>query len=103
MNRSIGSAGQSALTSRQVSAVLKRRASSSRVRLSVKSLALLTTTARASVPTRMGKTLRPMAWQFSTSASLIGRLALATSVTPSAQKRSKPAPEPMLSTVMLPA
>jgi hypothetical protein len=49
---------------------------------------LLTTTARASVPTRNSIGSRPMARQDSTSESLMGRLALAMSVSPATQKRS---------------
>jgi hypothetical protein len=58
--------------------------------------------ARASVPTRNSIGVRPMAWQLSTSESLMPRLALAISVSPFTQKRSKPAPEPMLSMVISP-
>ena len=47
--------------------------------------------------------VRPMAAQDSISLSLMGRLALETSVSPATQKRSKPAPEPMESMVTLPA
>ena len=43
-----------------------------------------------------------MELQESTSFDLIGRLALEMSVSPAVQKRSKPAPLPMLSTVRLP-
>jgi hypothetical protein len=47
--------------------------------------------------------VRPIAWQAAVSSALIARLALAMSVSPAVQKRSKPAPVPMLSIVILPA
>ena len=88
--------------SAQVSAVEKARAICSRVMLVAKVLAGLTTTARASVPTRNSIGSRPMARQDSVSLSLMGRLALAMSDSPATQNRSRPAPEPMESMVMLP-
>ena len=45
---------------------------------------------------------RPIFRALSTSLPLMARLALEISVSPVTQKRSKPAPEPMESTVMLP-
>jgi hypothetical protein len=68
-----------------------------------KSFSWLTVTARASVPTRNSMGSRLMARQDSTSESLMGRLALEMSVSPAWQKRSKPAPLPMLSMVILSA
>jgi len=97
----MASLGQAGFTSDHFSAV-KMAASSSNVALVMKVLSLLTTTARASVPTRNSTGSRPMARQDSSSESLMARLALAMSVSPATQKRSKPAPEPMLSMVMLP-
>ena len=97
----MGSSGQPASTSAQVSAVEKIRASCSEDAPVMKSFSALTTTARASVPTRNSMGSRPMAWQDSTSLSLIGRLALEMSVSPATQKRSKPAPLPMLSIVIV--
>ncbi len=63
---------------------------------------LFTTTARASVPMRNSMGSRPIFRAASTSLDLMARLALAMSVSPATQKRSKPAPLPMESTVMLP-
>ena len=67
-----------------------------------KSFSLLTTIAKASVPTRNSIGVRPMDSHEEISSSWMARLALAMSVSPATQKRSRPAPEPMLSTVMLP-
>ena len=93
------------MTSDQLTASFEKiLASSARVTPSFsQSLAGFTTIASASVPTRNSIGVRPIAAQFSTSESLIARLALAMSVSPVLQKRSKPAPEPIESMVMLPA
>ena len=98
----MGSLGQLGSTSDQFSAVEKMSANCSKDASSRKSFSWLTTTARASVPTRNSIGSRPIAWQLSTSLSLIARLALETSVSPASQKREKPAPLPMLSMVTLP-
>jgi len=104
LKRRIGSAGQEGSMSDQlVASCEKILASCSMVTSVRKSLAGLTTTASPSVPTRNSTGSRPMARQFSRSESLIGRLAFEMSVSPDLQKRSKPAPVPMLSIVMLPA
>jgi hypothetical protein len=83
-------------------AVEKIIASSSEVTSVTKVFSLLTTTARASVPMRNSSGVRLMALQDSISLSLIAREALEISVSPLTQKRSNPAPEPMLSMVISP-
>ncbi len=102
MNRATGFAGQSDRTSCQVSAVENSTASSSMVMSVAKVLPGDTVTASASVPNRISIGSRPIARQDSTSPSLMGRDALEMSDSPSTQKRSKPAPEPMLSMVIWP-
>ena len=104
LKRWIGSAGHLGLTSAQVLASDEKiLASSARVTPSSSQVfSGLTTTARASVPTRNSTGVRPMAWQLSTSLDLMARLALAMSVSPVLQKRSRPAPDPIESMVMLP-
>ena len=98
----MASAGHSARTSDQVSAVEKMAASSSMVTSVTKSFSTETATAMASVPTRNSMGSRSMAAQDSRSLSLMAREALETSLSPASQKRSKPAPEPMESMVILP-
>ena len=102
MKRWIGCAGHAGFTSDHIWAVLKIFASSSLVTLLRKVFALLTVTARASVPTRNSIGVRPIFLAFSISFALMPRLALAISVSPATVKRSNPAPLPILSIVMLP-
>jgi len=100
----MSSAGQAGFTSDHWTAEEEKMARSSSSVTSVRKVfSWETTTARASVPMRNSIGSRPMAWQDATSLSLMARLALAMSVSPCWQKRSKPAPEPMLSMVRLSA
>jgi hypothetical protein len=88
LKRFTGCAGQAGLTSDQlVVSAAKSLASSSRVTPSgpIQSLPGLTTTARASVPTRNSMGSRPMARQLSISLRRMGREALAMSVSPAAE------------------
>src|SRR5690606_30060291 len=106
LKRLISSAGHAGFASDQVvTSAEKIIASSSSVNPSppTQSLGGYTTIASASVPSRTSTDVRPIAAQLSISLSLIGRDAFATSVAPAVQKRSNPAPDPMLSIVMFPA
>src|SRR5215216_7976835 len=100
----MGSAGHSGRTSDQWVAVEKILASSSLVTSVSHVFSLLTVIANASIPIwkPIGVRAGESAAQFSTSLSLIGREALEISVSPFLQKRSKPAPVPTESIVILP-
>jgi len=102
MKRWIFSFGQAGLISDQVEAVLNSFASSSLVRFFTNVFWLLTTTARASVPTRNSMGLRPICLAASISLAFMARLALAISVSPATVNRSKPAPLPIESMVITP-
>ena len=104
VKRRMSSAGHSGFTSDHFCAVVKMSPNSSRVTLVRKVFSLLTTMAMASVPTRnsTGTRAGERAAQASTSESLMPRLALAMSVSPVLQKRSKPPPLPIEERVCCP-